>query len=50
MSGIVGMGVRFFVIKLYSIQKGKTMPNAFLMAAWMLQVSSRKHTLQRAHF
>jgi len=38
-SGIVGMGVRFFVIKLYSIQKGKTMPNAFLMAAWMLQVS-----------
>jgi len=37
-SGIVGLGVRFFVIKLYSIQKGKTMPNAFLMAAWMLQV------------
>ena len=37
-SGIVGLGVRFFVVKLYSVQKGATAPNAFLMAAWMLQL------------
>jgi LMBR1 domain-containing protein 1 len=37
-SGIVGLGVRFFMFKLYSIQKGRTLPNAFLMAAWMLQL------------
>ena len=51
-SGIVGLGVRFFVVKLYTVQKGATAPNAFLMAAWMLQVRAcactHTHTHMRA--
>jgi LMBR1 domain-containing protein 1 len=37
-SGMVGLGVRFFFVHLYPIQKGRTLPNAFLMAAWLLQL------------
>lgn len=37
-SGIVGLGVRFFIFHLYSIQKGRTMPNGYLMMAWLLQL------------
>ena len=38
-SGVVGLGVRFFMFKLYSIQKGRTLPNAYMLAAWIFQVS-----------
>lgn len=37
-SGVVGLGVRICVFKLYSIQKTRTMPNAYLMAAWLFQL------------
>lgn len=35
-SGIVGLGVRFFVFKLYNVSSGRTLPNAYLMASWIL--------------
>jgi len=37
-SGVVGLGVRFFIFHLYTVHKGRTMPNAFLMATWLFQM------------
>jgi len=45
-SGMVGLGVRVFIVKLYAIQKGRTLPNAFLMAAWLLSLMTLVLNLQ----
>jgi len=38
--GLVGLGVRLVVFKLYEIRKRRTMPTALLMGAWMLMFVS----------
>lgn len=45
-SGVVGLGVRFMVWRLYSIQKGRTLPNAYMLAAWIFQLMTLTLNMQ----